>query len=547
MPVIPQYDTIDLQLLINGSNDNLHTLVKQINVEYNVNKIPYSKIILVSDNHLNKTMRGSVDNFALNNDIEIKLKENKEYKTLFKGIIVHLKKSMRASGFRMELECKDAVSKLLSIQEFKEDEDFQEAFDRLTSAHSISNNLDLGALGQEQISIVDNLMPWDFIVSNLDSVGFLTTIKGGEFSAILSTDSKETTTEIQFGVDVFEMEYNIASTVSKVAIDYWSVGDQDYKREEVETEVEPSEGIEINDLRHTSFSQETINQMAQARAAKNRLSSFSGRVKTFGNLQANYGEHLTFLEAGSDLGEKAFLITSEHHIIDEEGWKTEYFFGLETNKSYAEEISITQNKTESRLGQVHSISGLHIGVVTALEGDPRNQYRIRVNIPSIVEDQPGFWARMTSLQAGNDRGAWFIPEIGDEVVLGFFNDNPDNPVVLGKLYSGTNSAPFELSDDNLIQGIVSKEGNQIIIDDEKKCILIETPSGNRINISDEDSGIILEDQNGNSITMDSSGITIESAKDLNLKGSVNTNLEGGQASLKASAVMTIEGALIQLN
>lgn len=547
MPLIPLYDTISLELLINGENNNLHTSVESVSVEYDVNRIPYSKINLVTDNHLQNNERGTENAFAIDDEIEIKIREDGEMKTLFKGIIVEIKKTMSASGFRVQLECKDVVSKLLTTQEMIPDETFQDKFDRLLNHHSISNTVALESFGAEQISIVDNLMPWDFILSYLDALGYLTTVKQGEFSAILSTDQEEATTELQLGVNIFDLEYRRSSVISSVAIEYWSISEQEYKIEEAETEVEGSEGIEVNDLGQTYLSPETINQIAKARAAKNRLSSFSGRVKTYGNLQANYGESISFIESGDDFEGRSLLITSEHHTIDQNGWKTEYGFGLENNESYAENISFIQGKNESRLGQMNSISGLQIGIVTNLEGDPESQYRVQVRIPAIVDGGEGYWARLASLQAGQNRGGWFIPDIGDEVVLGFFNEHPDIPVILGKLYSDGNSAPFELSDDNFIQGIVTKEGSHLVFDDEKKSIALKTTAGNSILISDDESGIILEDQNGNKIQMDGSGITIESAGDLNLKASMNTNIDGVQNSFKASGVMKMEGSIIQLN
>ena len=39
-------------------------------------------------------------------------------------------------------------------------------------------------------------------------------------------------------------------------------------------------------------------------------------------------------------------------------------------------------------------------------------------------DEQGVWARVATLDAGNDRGTFFRPEVDDEVVLGFFHDDP---------------------------------------------------------------------------------------------------------------------------
>lgn len=104
MPLIPLYETIDLELLINGENNNLHTSIESVSVEYEVNRIPYAKINFVADNHLLNDERGIELAFAISDEIEIKIREEGEMKTLFKGLIEEIKKKMSATGFRIQLE-----------------------------------------------------------------------------------------------------------------------------------------------------------------------------------------------------------------------------------------------------------------------------------------------------------------------------------------------------------------------------------------------------------------------------------------------------------
>jgi len=56
----------------------------------------------------------------------------------------------------------------------------------------------------------------------------------------------------------------------------------------------------------------------------------------------------------------------------------------------------------------------------------------------ISTSDDGIWARISTLDAGKQRGTFFRPEIGDEVIVGFLNDDPRYPVVLGMVNSSAN-------------------------------------------------------------------------------------------------------------
>jgi uncharacterized protein involved in type VI secretion and phage assembly len=244
----------------------------------------------------------------------------------------------------------------------------------------------------------------------------------------------------------------------------------------------------------------------------------------------------------------SLVISSEHHNIENGCWNTEYNFGLENNNSYAETISSTTPSNEYRIGQSNTMQGLQIGVVTKIHEDPDNQFRIKVRIPLISEQGEGVWARLASIQAGPDRGGFFIPEVDDEVVLGCFNNNPDTPVILGKLYSSARPAPYEIKEENFIQGMVSKEGTRIIIDDEKKTVEISTKTNKKLVIGDDVKGFYVQDkESGSSISVNDKGITLDSKKDIILKATGNIKIEGVENSFKASGNMNLEGALINLN
>jgi uncharacterized protein involved in type VI secretion and phage assembly len=192
-------------------------------------------------------------------------------------------------------------------------------------------------------------------------------------------------------------------------------------------------------------------------------------------------------------------------------------------------------------GLLPSVTGLQTGIVTALENDPEGEDRIKVRLPLISTSEEGIWARISTLDAGKERGTFFRPEIGDEVITGFINDDPRFAVVLGMMHSSHNPAPETAKDSNHFKGYVSREKMKFTFDDEKKIINLETPAGNKIMLSEDDQGIKIEDQNGNKITMDTNGILIESIKELTLKAATDIKIEGMNMTAKASASFKAEG------
>ena len=128
-----------------------------------------------------------------------------------------------------------------------------------------------------------------------------------------------------------------------------------------------------------------------------------------------------------------------------------------------------------------------IGIVTDNQ-DPKGWGRVKVNTPWLSADHASDWARVVRPAAGAERGLEFLPEIDDEVLVGFEMGDMHHPYVLGGLWNGKDRAAEEESGDGQRrQGADSGSsaraaGHQIVFDD-----------------SDGGSGITIADKNGNTI------------------------------------------------
>ena len=159
--------------------------------------------------------------------------------------------------------------------------------------------------------------------------------------------------------------------------------------------------------------------------------------------------------------------------------------------------------------------------------DPEKLGRIRVQFFWQENNAMSPWIRIAMPYSGDDRGFYFIPEIGDEVLVGFEAEDAERPFVLGSLYHGKHKPATGYPDsDNSFKGIVTRSKLKIEFDDQKKVTTIETPAGNKVVLSDDGKSILLQDQNQNKVELNSGGITMDSLKDIKITSKSKVTIEG---------------------
>ena len=292
---------------------------------------------------------------------------------------------------------------------------------------------------------------------------------------------------------------------------------------------------------------------------KHQAAKVRGRVRFKGIDTVKPGTMIEILGISDRFNGNCFVSGVQHHISAGD-WQADAQLGIDPNW-FAKEQEVMCRPAASVLP---GVCGLQVGKVTQLESDPDGKNRIKVFLPIIANDEQGFWARVSTLDAGNERGSFFLPEIGDEVIVGFINDDPRDAVVLGMVNSSSKPAPLTAEDVNNQKGFVTRSKMKMIFDDDKKSFTLETPIGKKLTVDEDAANIQIEDENGNKIKMDKDGITIKSYKDIILKADMNINMEAGtnieakasasltaegsaSADLKAGGTMTIKGAMVNIN
>jgi len=261
---------------------------------------------------------------------------------------------------------------------------------------------------------------------------------------------------------------------------------------------------------------------------------FKGSITFQGSAKAKVNTVIKLIGVSDRLKGNAY-ISGVIHTLEEGKWMTEAKIGL-SPEWFVENHEVA---APGASGLLPGIKGLQTGVVKKINEDPDNEFRVQVEIPILGADGESVWARLSTFYNGNGIGAFFMPEINDEVILGFMNDDPRFPVILGSVYSSSIAAPETPDEDNTIKTIITQSKLQLKFDDENKVITLLTPGGNTIVISDEDKGIALTDENGNTFEMNDSGITINSASSLTLKASDDVTIHGKLVSISGSDSVSV--------
>jgi uncharacterized protein involved in type VI secretion and phage assembly len=192
--------------------------------------------------------------------------------------------------------------------------------------------------------------------------------------------------------------------------------------------------------------------------------------------------------------------------------------------------------------------GVAVAVV-AQNRDDSGLARVRVNYPWHSTPGESYWARIASPMAGKNRGAYFLPEVGDEVLVAFERGDLRFPYVVGALWNGVEKSPSTNGDgNNNVRLIRTPKGHQLSFDDGKPGqVQLKLADGKSLTI--DDNGIVLDDNQGTKVTIDTKGgtVTVQAARSLSLKAPQISIEATTSLSLKAGGAVSVQGLPISLN
>jgi Rhs element Vgr protein len=555
-PTVHSGHIVGLRITSNGTLLPDTTKIVSVTVNSAINKIPSAEIVLLDgDMPKEKFPVSDGDDFKPGAEISIEAGYDQHSETIFEGIVIrHGLKITGENYCRLIVECRD---KAVSMTIGRRNANYIDSTDSDIIKKLIGRygglSADVSATSTTHKELVQHFCTdWDFLVSRAEVNGLLVTTDQNKVTVKAPHTGGSAQLKVTYGFDLIEFQADIDSRaqLSSVRSVVWDPATQAV----VEAEAEPKTMNRQGNLDSATLAavagpksyrlqtpapmeKTALQEWADSQQKKAGLARIRGGMKFQGSAKAKIGELIALEGVGHRFSGNVF-VSAVNHEVTEGNWITEVEFGMSPSW-FAEQRDLVAPPAS---GLLPGVEGLQIGVVKKLDGDPADENKIQVSIPLLEADSDGVWARLANYYASDSFGDFFIPEIGDEVVLGYLNHDPSYPVILGSLYSSKRKPPYPLTADNYTKAIVTRSKLRVIFDDDKKVITLITPNNNMIVVSDDTKSILLEDQNGNKARLDPDGILLDSPKDIiiNAKGKIAASAVG-EISLTAQADVNVKG------
>ena len=549
-------------VFINGSKLDDSVELVSVSIDKRINRIASATIVLLDGDMPGQDFPVSnTDDFKPGTEIKINAGYGDEEETVFQGIVV--KHGLKISGdnfARLVVECRD---KAVSMTVGRKNANYVESKDSDVISKLIGNHsglsADVAATDTTHAELVQYYCTdWDFMLSRAEVNGLLVIVDEGKVSVQPPQVNDSPVLKVSYGHDLIEFDADIdaRTQLAEVKGVSWDPKNQQIVAEQSQpkklneqgnldaAELAKVVGLDSFRLQSVAPMEKTaLSAWADGQQIKAGLARIRGQMKFQGSAKAKPGSLIELTGVGERFSGRVF-VSAVRHELERGQWLTEVAFGMSPDW-FAEQRDLISPPAS---GLVPGVEGLQIGIVKKLDEDPEKQHRIQVSVPLLEAETEGVWARLAEFYASAGVGAFFVPEIGDEVLLGYLNNDPAHPVILGSLYSSKQNPPYDLTAENYTKAVVTKGELRLELDDDKKVITLITPGKSKIVISDDEKSILLQDQNDNKVELGTSGITLESPKDIKIsaKGKVTVDA-AGEIGISSKADVNVAGLNINNN
>ncbi|MEN0005016.1 MAG: type VI secretion system tip protein VgrG [Bacteroidota bacterium] len=552
---------VSIKILVAGSEINDEYAIQTVRVQSEVNRIAGAQITVVDGSPAKQDFPiSSTDDFKPGQEIEIQAGFGLTTTTIFKGIItgMALNATMR-KGPALVVECKDKSVKMTigaKNATFTDSTD-SDVLSTLISNNGLSANVKSTSNTYPQI-VQYYSTDWDFLVARAEVNGMIVlTEENGVTVDVPKVDGSPVAT-FTFGDNIysFNTKMDARTQFAAVQAQAWDYKTQAAISSDASDPSVPDQGnIAGSDLAAITspstvglqttgeVDSSALKTWADSRLLKSRLAKIRGEIKVEGSADLKPNTIVKIDGMGDRFNGSAF-VSGVRHEIDSGMWFSTVQIGLDPNW-FAQSHDITAAPTSALLP---GIRGLQNGTVQQIYEDPAGETRVQVNVPMFKSSTGDgtIWARWVQPYATSGAGQFFMPEVDDEVVLGFLNEDPRFPIILGSLYSSQRAPAYDPTEENPKKAIVTKSQLTIEFDDENKVLTLKTPGGNQMVFTDQDQGITITDQNSNQIQLNSSGITMQSPSDISITADGQVSISGTAGvtvSSEATATVSAEASL----
>ena len=294
---------------------------------------------------------------------------------------------------------------------------------------------------------------------------------------------------------------------------------------------------------------------------RSRSAPVSARGVAVGSGQIALGRTVSVTHAGPLSG--TYPITSIEHLHRAgSGYVTRFRSGDRRPTSLIDTLG-----GRPAAGPAHHHPGVSVGIVTNIN-DPTNSGMVRFRYPGVSSSEETGWARLVAIGGGSSRGAVFVPEVDDEVLVAFEGGDPRQPVVIGGLYSSRATIPENPVADGVVSNRTFKSrlghsiglldgtdeakqaielqlaGQQHLLHLGKDKLNISVPDGTPVNIAAGQSTISIG-QDG-AMKLSAPSITIQATEQLKIQAPTVSVTADAQLSLEGQAQAALKGAQVQV-
>ncbi|MEV6524724.1 VgrG-related protein [Longispora sp. NPDC051575] len=272
-----------------------------------------------------------------------------------------------------------------------------------------------------------------------------------------------------------------------------------------------------------------------------------------GNPKLRAGASVALGGVGEQFAGK-YVLTSTRHLFSDHGYETAFIVSGRQERSL---FGLVQAGGADTRGD----RGLVPGIVSDVR-DPLELGRVRLTYPWLAKDFTSGWARLVAPGAGKGRGALFLPEVGDEVLVGFTGGDMDSPYVLGGLYNGKDTLPKLSaapvdggSGEIAARALVSRTGHRLELvendgvllatGDGKLSVKLDKKSG-RVTVTGA-RGLVLDAGTGK-VEIKGTGVSVDGGSGpVEIKGQKVSAQGTAEAELKATGQVTVSGGIVKIN
>jgi Rhs element Vgr protein len=537
--------------------------IASVEIWWEANRIPRARIVIYDGQPDTESFPFSdAATFVPGAKITLSAGYGTDSAVIHKGVVVrHGLKIAPGASAQLVVETSDPLLKMTLARHSAVTEQATDAalISALVSANGGSMGTNAAATTQVEAMVQAHASDWDLMLLRAEASGCVVVVDDAKVDVIAPGDAAAAALEIEYGDSILSFDAQIDAVAqlgdSTVNSRAWSYADQAVAEAAPSgsTDVTVPGNLDAATLADVMGVAAYVQQTAAARSAdelgkwsaaalmRAKLSQFVGTVRFQGSALAKPGTLLSLAGLGERFNGDAF-VSGVRHVIRSGDWHTVADLGMTAERFASRGARIADPPAA---GLAPPLKGLHIGQVVAVAEDPSGDFRVQVTLP-LTDAANSIWARLAQPYASSGFGWSFFPEVGDEVLLGFVNEDPANAVILGSAYSNGRAPTHAPEKPNDVKALVTRSKMEVNFNDKDVVLKISTPGGRYVELDDKTGTLTVADPNGNKLVMKSDTVDLISAANMTIKSAANMTIDCG-ANLEMKAAVKCDVSAVQIN